>query len=86
MLSSLGLFVLITDQRHHAICLRQAFSQDEDRAVVGPSKTVEGLVDGGLRAVVAGALLWWITPFTAGDSLRDALHARRDELLRLKTR
>lgn len=32
--------------------------------VVSPSKTVEGLVGGGLSAVAAGAGLWWITPFT----------------------
>lgn len=31
--------------------------------VVSPSKTVEGLVGGGLSAVLAGASLWWITPF-----------------------
>ena len=30
---------------------------------VSPSKTVEGLVGGGLSAVAAGAGLWWATPF-----------------------
>ncbi len=31
---------------------------------VSPSKTVEGLIGGGLAATAAGAALWWITPFT----------------------
>ena len=31
---------------------------------VSPAKTWEGLVGGGLSATVAGAALWWITPFT----------------------
>jgi phosphatidate cytidylyltransferase len=31
---------------------------------VSPSKTVEGLVGGGLSAVAVGAALWWATPFT----------------------
>ena len=36
--------------------------------VVSPSKTVEGLIGGGLAAVAAGAALWWITPFTPLES------------------
>ncbi len=31
---------------------------------VSPSKTVEGLLLGGLAAAGAGAALWWITPFS----------------------
>ena len=31
---------------------------------VSPSKTVEGLVGGGLAATAVGAALYWITPFT----------------------
>jgi phosphatidate cytidylyltransferase len=31
---------------------------------VSPSKTVEGLVGGGLSATAVGAAMWWITPFT----------------------
>ncbi|MBN8480569.1 MAG: phosphatidate cytidylyltransferase [Xanthomonadales bacterium] len=32
--------------------------------LVSPSKTVEGLVGGGISAAAIGAALWWITPFT----------------------
>ncbi|MGN6225467.1 phosphatidate cytidylyltransferase [Pseudoxanthomonas sp.] len=32
--------------------------------LVSPSKTVEGLIGGGLSAAGVGAALWWITPFT----------------------
>ncbi|MEQ1859069.1 MAG: phosphatidate cytidylyltransferase [Chthoniobacteraceae bacterium] len=31
---------------------------------LSPSKTLEGLVGGGLSAVALGAALWWMTPFT----------------------
>lgn len=31
---------------------------------VSPSKTVEGLVGGGLSASAIGASLWWVTPFS----------------------
>jgi len=31
---------------------------------VSPSKTIEGLIGGGLLAIAAGTALWWITPFT----------------------
>ncbi|ASY61581.1 Phosphatidate cytidylyltransferase [Sinorhizobium sojae CCBAU 05684] len=40
---------------------------------VSPSKTVEGLVGGGLSAVLAGAGLWWITPFTPVEAAAMAL-------------
>ncbi|NID15456.1 phosphatidate cytidylyltransferase [Luteibacter yeojuensis] len=36
---------------------------------VSPSKTIEGLVGGGLSAVVIGGLMWWITPFSPMASL-----------------
>jgi phosphatidate cytidylyltransferase len=36
---------------------------------VSPSKTVEGLLGGGLSATAVGGALWWITPFTWQQSL-----------------
>ena len=36
---------------------------------VSPSKTVEGLVGGGLSATAVGGAMWWITPFTWRQSL-----------------
>jgi phosphatidate cytidylyltransferase len=33
-------------------------------SAISPSKTVEGLVGGGVSAILCGTLLWWITPFT----------------------
>ncbi|HKE96606.1 MAG TPA: phosphatidate cytidylyltransferase [Povalibacter sp.] len=36
---------------------------------VSPSKTVEGLVGGGLSATAIGGAMWWITPFTWQQSL-----------------
>lgn len=36
---------------------------------VSPSKTVEGLVGGGLSSTLIGGALWWITPFTWQQSL-----------------
>lgn len=36
---------------------------------VSPSKTVEGLVGGGLTTTAVGGAMWWITPFTWQQSL-----------------
>jgi phosphatidate cytidylyltransferase len=36
---------------------------------VSPSKTVEGLVGGGLTTTAIGGAMWWITPFTWKQSL-----------------
>jgi phosphatidate cytidylyltransferase len=36
---------------------------------VSPSKTVEGLIGGGLSATLLGGLMWWITPFSPAASL-----------------
>jgi phosphatidate cytidylyltransferase len=40
---------------------------------LSPSKTIEGFVGGVLSASAIGALLWWITPFTIGQSALLAL-------------
>lgn len=40
------------------------FGRTKIAAVVSPSKTVEGFVGGGLTAMLIGAAMWWITPFT----------------------
>jgi phosphatidate cytidylyltransferase len=36
---------------------------------VSPSKTVEGLIGGGLSATAVGCAMWWITPFNWWQSL-----------------
>jgi phosphatidate cytidylyltransferase len=36
---------------------------------VSPSKTVEGLVGGGLTTTAVGGAMWWLTPFTWQQSL-----------------
>lgn len=36
---------------------------------ISPSKTVEGLLGGGVSAALIGAGMWWITPFTPLEAL-----------------
>jgi phosphatidate cytidylyltransferase len=40
------------------------FGRTSLASAISPSKTVEGLVGGGISAILCGTLLWWITPFT----------------------
>ncbi|GMV28522.1 MAG: phosphatidate cytidylyltransferase [Rhodanobacteraceae bacterium] len=62
LLLYLMLVVQISDVMQYVF--GKLFGRHKLAPLVSPSKTVEGLIGGGLAAVGIGTALWWITPFT----------------------
>lgn len=62
LLLYLMLVVQISDVMQYVF--GKLFGKRKLAPLVSPSKTVEGLIGGGLTATAIGASLWWITPFT----------------------
>src|SRR3546814_15700312 len=62
LLLYLRLVVQISDVLQYVV--GKLFGKRRLAPTVSPSKTVEGLVGGGLAAVGIGTALWWITQFT----------------------
>lgn len=62
LLLYLMLVVQISDVMQYVF--GKLFGKRKLAPTVSPSKTVEGLVGGGLAATGIGTALWWITPFT----------------------
>lgn len=62
LLLYLMLVVQISDVMQYVF--GKLFGRRKLAPTVSPSKTVEGLIGGGLAAIGIGTALWWITPFT----------------------
>lgn len=62
LLLYLVLVVQISDVMQYVV--GKLFGRRKLAPALSPSKTVEGLVGGGLAAVGVGTGLWWITPFS----------------------
>jgi len=62
LLLYLMLVVQISDVMQYVF--GKLFGRHKLAPTVSPSKTVEGLIGGGLAAIGIGTALWWITPFT----------------------
>src|SRR5690606_5338504 len=62
LLLYLMLVVQISDVMQYVF--GKLFGRHKLAPTVSPSKTIEGLIGGGLAATGIGTALWWITPFT----------------------